>query len=300
MKKNLVVLTFILSLFMAPLAGAINIDPQNSCTINTTNALTAHATDCTSVTAVADVVCYERDADLFYVCEPSAGDCDTAGEWKVLSYLPLTGGTLTGALTLDDVGLAIEEGVDTLTITAPALTASRAVTFSDAAGEVTINDATQTLTNKTLTAANNVIGADTAVALAADPADCSANQYANAIDASGALTCAGVTEAQVSISAQDLDIADTGDGLAATATLNPSSSVVIITCSDADGCDITMGETDTSVRTVSITNDSANAANFADSAGVSELAGVFAMGTNDSLQLIYTGATWVETSRSDN
>jgi len=51
-----------------------------SCTINTSSALTAHATDCTVTTAVADVICYERDSDRFFVCEPSAGDCDTAGE----------------------------------------------------------------------------------------------------------------------------------------------------------------------------------------------------------------------------
>lgn len=42
----------------------------------------------------------------------------------------------------------------------------------------------------------NVVGnADTATALAANPADCSANQFANAIAASGALTCAAVGNA---------------------------------------------------------------------------------------------------------
>jgi hypothetical protein len=40
--------------------------------------------------------------------------------------------------------------------------------------------------------------AATATALAADPADCSANQYANAINASGTLSCAQVAAAQVS------------------------------------------------------------------------------------------------------
>lgn len=39
--------------------------------------------------------------------------------------------------------------------------------------------------------------ATTATALAADPADCSATQFATAIAASGALTCAGLTDADV-------------------------------------------------------------------------------------------------------
>ena len=39
--------------------------------------------------------------------------------------------------------------------------------------------------------------ATTATALAADPSDCSANQYANAISASGALSCAAIADADV-------------------------------------------------------------------------------------------------------
>jgi len=47
-----------------------------------------------------------------------------------------------------------------------------------------------------LTATGGVTGnAATATALAANPADCSANQFANAIAASGALTCAAVGNA---------------------------------------------------------------------------------------------------------
>ncbi|MEQ9618991.1 MAG: hypothetical protein RIG61_07425 [Deltaproteobacteria bacterium] len=54
------------------------------------------------------------------------------------NYLLLAGGTMTGPLILDDTSLQIQEGVDTMTITIPALTAARAVTFPDAAGEVTL------------------------------------------------------------------------------------------------------------------------------------------------------------------
>lgn len=96
-------------------------------------------------------------------------------------------------------------------------------------------------------------------------------------------------------------IADSGDGNPATATLNPSSGYVELTCSDGDGCTITMGETGVLEGTpVIITNISANACNFADTSGVSELAGAFAMGQYDVLEIVYTGDRWVEMSRSDN
>jgi hypothetical protein len=42
-----------------------------------------HATDCTGLTDGKDgEICYEQDADALYVCEPTAGDCDTAAEWR--------------------------------------------------------------------------------------------------------------------------------------------------------------------------------------------------------------------------
>lgn len=45
-----------------------------------------HATDCTAITdGKSGEPCYEQDADAWYVCEPSSGDCDTAGEWIEIS-----------------------------------------------------------------------------------------------------------------------------------------------------------------------------------------------------------------------
>src|SRR3990167_2261966 len=41
-----------------------------------------HATDCTAITDGKDgELCWEQDANTIYVCEPTAGGCDTAGEW---------------------------------------------------------------------------------------------------------------------------------------------------------------------------------------------------------------------------
>jgi len=105
--------------------------------------------------------------------------------------------------------------------------------------------------------------------------------------------------ASVSVDADT--IADTGDANPATHTLTPSTSYVELTCNDADTCDITMGETGITEGTgVTIVNVSANVCDFADTAGVSELAGAFAMGQYDTLKLVYIGDRWVEVSRSDN
>jgi hypothetical protein len=45
-----------------------------------------HATNCTALTdGVSGELCYEQDADTIYACEPTAGACDTAGEWRATS-----------------------------------------------------------------------------------------------------------------------------------------------------------------------------------------------------------------------
>lgn len=97
-------------------------------------------------------------------------------------------------------------------------------------------------------------------------------------------------------------IADDGNGgTAATLTLNPTSGVVEITCSDAQGCDVTMGETGVLDGTpVRIYNLSANAVNFADTAGVTELTGAVALGQYDSLTITYVTDRWIMDSTSNN
>jgi hypothetical protein len=66
------------------------------------------------------------------------------------------------------------------------LTGNRTYTFPNFDGTMATLAGTETLTNKTLAAANNVIDADTAVALAANGSNCSAGSYPLGVDASGA------------------------------------------------------------------------------------------------------------------
>jgi len=55
----------------------------------------SHATDCTSLTGKkANQFCYELDSGGWFVCEPTSGDCDTAGEWIEVAGSPGTGAFL--------------------------------------------------------------------------------------------------------------------------------------------------------------------------------------------------------------
>lgn len=84
-------------------------------------------------------------------------------------------------------------------------------------------------------------------------------------------------------------------------TITPVSTYIEVTCNDADGCNATMGEGGISAGSlIFIVNISANALNFADTPGISELAGAFAEGQYDSISMVYATDRWVELNRSNN
>lgn len=102
-------------------------------------------------------------------------------------------------------------------------------------------------------------------------------------------------------------IADNGNGgTAATYTLDSSntSAFLGLNCLDANGCDVTMGEDFFDGDVIFVYSESTNATNFADTSGVSELAGNFAMGQWDTLSLIFRDDAstngWLEFGRSNN
>jgi hypothetical protein len=95
--------------------------------------------------------------------------------------------------------------------------------------------------------------------------------------------------------------ADNGGGTPAACNLGPNKGTVTYTCSDADGCTVTMTEVGAySGELMRVVNISANVATVQDTAGVAELAGNDALGQWDSLSLVYVTDRWVELGRSNN
>lgn len=102
-------------------------------------------------------------------------------------------------------------------------------------------------------------------------------------------------------------IADNGTGTPAALSLDPVCSNVEITCNDANGCDITMVETNAAaVRAVALSgrytiiNIGTNVINFADTAGVSELVAAFGATQWQTISLRYVADRFVELGRSSN
>jgi hypothetical protein len=103
--------------------------------------------------------------------------------------------------------------------------------------------------------------------------------------------------------------ADSGDGNPSTCggAYTIRSRIIQLVCSDADGCELTLAETNwdnDQVGEITLIGPPANTVTIADSAGVVELVGgVSWVGeANDTLNIAYDGArtTWVETSRTDS
>lgn len=129
------------------------------------------------------------------------------------------------------------------------------------------------------------------------------------ITASGFVTMQGSGQASGNLGArtlyvlpQSVSVADDGAGTAASATIAPASGcVALVTCNDANGCNITIGETSiNNGQYLTVVNVSTNTVNMADTAGVSEAAGAAALGQWDSISYVYATDRWVELARSNN
>lgn len=120
-----------------------------------------HATDCTTYTGAVDgQYCWEQDTDTLYVCE-TADECDTAGEWDAVAAV---------------ADLTVEESDDNPTVSSVSVIQFNAAHFTvadETGGQVQVNSILSPL----------------ATALAADPAACSAGQFATDIAANGTLSC---------------------------------------------------------------------------------------------------------------
>lgn len=105
---------------------------------------------------------------------------------------------------------------------------------------------------------------------------------------------------------QAVTIANNGTpAVASPATIIPTASQVELTCLDAaDGCTITVSETDARrgalVTFINAGTGLQGSLAFVDTPGVIELAGPFTAGTMDTLTLRYLSDRWVELGRSNN
>lgn len=112
----------------------------------------SHNTDCTSLTdGKANEQCYEEDADTIYICEPSAGDCDTAGEWRAVTATLSSGYTtvkdegssLTARSAINFIGAGVA-CVDNASQSECTITAG-AATFTTQADDSTVDASTSTI-----------------------------------------------------------------------------------------------------------------------------------------------------------
>lgn len=84
-------------------------------------------------------------------------------------------------------------------------------------------------------------------------------------------------------------------------TLSPTETYIEITNEDADGCDVTMSESNIEAGYyITIVNAGTNSLDFADTDGVQNLSAAFTMDADDVLMLRYKTGEWVEVSRSAN
>jgi len=103
--------------------------------------------------------------------------------------------------------------------------------------------------------------------------------------------------------AQTQTVDDSGGVGPASGTITPTPGIMLahlsLTCSDAEGCAMTLGETNiVDGQTLSILNVSANACTFADSAGVQELGAAASLGQYQGIIVQYRTDRWVEISRT--
>ncbi len=200
-----IILTFVLALLAVPAYGGVTTldrDGSGNVTVPSTvaatadmaNALSADPADCganqfaQSIVAAGTLTCAAiADADV----------PDT-----ITITLATTNETQLAVVAVDTTALNTQ-----LDVVAADTTTHAGVTGSAAHGAVSANTVSQIVTRDgsgnfaagTITAAltGNADTATTATNLASDPSDCAANEFADAIDAEGDLTCNAIVDADV-------------------------------------------------------------------------------------------------------
>ena len=186
-------------------ASIADADVPNNITIDlatlATTVTVSDSTDATSFIAMYDSATGNLDprTDGALTYNSTTGALTTTGTISASNFSGTSSGTNTGDQTnitgnAGTVTFADAAG-DTTTFVALGTSATGSLAPATDAG-LTYNATTNALTASTFIGA--VTGnADTATALAANPTDCAANQYAISIVANGNLTCASISDADV-------------------------------------------------------------------------------------------------------
>src|SRR3990167_1335151 len=169
--------------------GTLTVDGGGSgdnITVNTTAATNANFLDNLYMDIALDAAATPDDVTWKFNFNAASGDIalltnEVAFTFNGLVSEGLTADTIEGRFAFPDWA-----------------TSDKLITFQDATDTVVGRATTDTLTNKTMTAAANVIDADTAGALAADPADCvTSTHFAVGVTAAGVAACEAIADADV-------------------------------------------------------------------------------------------------------
>jgi hypothetical protein len=166
-------------------AGALTCSSGQALTSN------GSAYSCTATLTASDVAC--------------AGTCVADGEIAGVSGSKVSGAVATATALAADPADCSAGQYATAIATSGALSCAQPA-FSQLSGAATDSQVPDNIT---------ITLAATATALAGDPADCSAGQYATTIAASGALTCAQVATSQLSGTVTNAQLANSYSGVGA-------------------------------------------------------------------------------------
>lgn len=197
----------------------------------------------------------------------------------------------TGGLLADDGDMTF--ATDTLSIT-------KVISSSLTASQLVVTNGSKQLASNGAITTNNIPRSASSGATLVDSA-VSDDGTTVITNRQAAFNFKVTTAAVYAVTPTDQTVADSGGVGAAAANVAATVGKVYVTCSDADGCDLTLLETDAvNGSELAIVNVSANACNLADTSGVSETTGAIALGQWDSAHYAYVTDRWVLLGSSNN